>query len=69
MMNPHCKIGKIRMKAGGAEIRIFEPPVKDKIRTIEVNGGKVTIEQYDYHLLNADAVYILESAKHAIMYG
>jgi len=69
MMNPHCKIGKIRMKAGGAEIRVFEPKENDRVSVVHVNGGKVTIEQYDYHLLNADAVYLLESAKHAIMYG
>lgn len=34
-MDPHCRIGRIRMKAGGAEVRVFERPrsgLPDKLR-------------------------------------
>jgi hypothetical protein len=63
------KLHKIRMKNGGADISVFEPPVKSRIKEINFHFGKVTIEQYDYHLTNADCVYLLEAAKNKLMYG
>ena len=30
-MNPHCRIGRVRMKNGGAEVRVFERPQMNRL--------------------------------------
>lgn len=64
----NCKIGQIRMKNGGASIRILDPRPINK-SDIEFEWGKVTIEYFSAEDLSRDTqVYFLEAAKQKIMF-
>ena len=66
------RIGKVRLKSNGVVIKVLERPAVAR-RTIHLAGAKVHIEDYcdlekDLGVRNDSACYILDMAKHAIMF-
>ena len=68
--NPNCRIGLIKPKNGGAEIRVFEPRHVAQRAEVKFGFGRVIIEyDGDGNLDNATQVYLLEAAKEKIMFN
>lgn len=64
-----CRIGKIKMKNGGAEIRII-PSSFDSTMTVEYEWGEVSFRIYDgAPIERRDALYLLRCAENDILRG
>lgn len=63
-----CRISRVKMKNGGADLTIFEPKPSQRVK-YEYPWGSVTIEYSDGGELDRSTqVYMLESTKNKIMY-
>lgn len=68
-MNAGCRIGKIRMKNGGAEIRVI-PTSNHSLMAIQYSWGEVTFRMYDGERIERrDALYLLRCAEEDILRG
>lgn len=69
MKNTHSRIGKVKMKSGGAAVTVLNN--SSKSRTVNLGWGEVTCREYDGNgLMDRDTfVYHLEAAKNVIMRG
>lgn len=65
-----CRIGKIKMKNGGAEIRVL-PSSQEKIMRIDLGWGEVIIREYgrDRLLTGRDALWMIEAARNILIWG
>lgn len=69
-MSSGCRIGRVKMKNGGADIHIH-PCCNDTTLTVKFSWGEVVFRQYDDKepINRRDALYMLRAAEDNILRG
>ena len=64
-----CRIGKIRMKSGGAEVRII-PSAMHSTLNVSYDFGEITFRMYDgQKITRGDALWLLRCAEDDLLRG
>jgi hypothetical protein len=69
-MNRHCRIGKVKMKNGGADVRIIPCSNKTTLTVSLGKWGEVVFRDFECdEICRRDALYMLRACEDKILRG